>query len=128
MNELKTKPIWVTWKYKADGGKLPISIITEHETGTNSVYSHGWGAFNELGDAERIGFTIPEGYFFLDINHRDTQSELVQELLNHFLTYAETSPSDNGIHIYGKCDSSRLPVKVSNGRSKLSSHYYIRNA
>ncbi len=42
MNELKTKPIWVTWKYKADGGKLPISVITGRETGTNPSHSHEW--------------------------------------------------------------------------------------
>ena len=86
--------------------------------------------FDELSrsDAERIGFIIPEGYFFLDIDHRDTQSDLVQILLKQFPTYAEMSPSGNGIHIYGKCDLSRLPVEVSNGRSKLSSRYYVRNA
>ena len=83
---------------------------------------------NTTSDAERIGFIIPEGYFFLDIDHRDTQSELVQILLKQFPTYAEMSPSGNGIHIYGKCDLSRLPVEVSNGRSKLSSRYYVRNA
>ena len=128
MNELKTKPIWVTWKYKADGGKLPISVITERETGTNSAHSHEWVEYDELGEAERIGFIIPEGYFFIDIDHRDTQSELVRILLKQFQTYAETSPSGNGIHIYGKCDLSRLPVEVSNGRSKLNSRYYVRNA
>ena len=53
---------------------------------------------------------------------------MVQILLKQFPTYAEMSPSGNGIHIYGKCDLSRLPVEVSNDRSKLSSRYYVRNA
>ena len=47
----------------------------------------------KLRDAEKIGFIIPEGYFFLDIDHRDTQSDLVQILLKQFQTYTETSPA-----------------------------------
>ena len=73
MNELKSKPIWVTWKYKADGGKLPISVITERETGADPSHSHEWVSFDELSNTDKIGFIIPEGYFFLDIDHRDTQ-------------------------------------------------------
>ena len=125
MNELKTKPIWVTWKHKADGGKLPISVITGRETGTNPSHSHEWVEFDELSrsDAERIGFIIPEGYFFLDIDHRDTQSDLVHILLKQFPTYAEMSPSGNGIHIYGKCDLSRLEKQLELYVGGLTNRY-----
>ena len=119
MNSLKKKPVWVTWRYKDDGGKLPISVITGKETGTNSSHSHEWTTFDELAETDKVGFIIPEGYFFLDVDHKDTQSEIVQNLLRQFPTYAEVSPSGNGIHFYGKCDSSRLPVEVFNGKAKL---------
>ena len=64
----------------------------------------------------------------LDVDHKDTQSEIVQNLLSQFPTYAEVSPSGNGIHFYGKCDSSRLPVEVFNGKPTLSSRYYVKNS
>ena len=92
MNSLKKKPVWVTWRYKDDGGKLPISVITGKETGTNSSHSHEWTTFDELSETDKVGFIIPEGYFFLDVDHKDPHSEIVQNLLRQFPTYAEVSP------------------------------------
>ena len=70
-----------------------------------------------------VGFVIPEGCFFLDVDHRETDDPLVQKLLQRFGSYAERSFSGNGIHIYGHCDMSRLPVR--NG--KLDRCYYTKN-
>ena len=75
-----------------------------------------------------IGFVIPEGYFFLDVDHKGTDDPLVQELMAALPTYAEVSPSHNGIHFYGKCDLSRLPIMADKkGQSKLSKEYYVKN-
>lgn len=57
-----------------------------------------------------VGFIVPEGYFFLDVDHQKKDSPLVQELMSALPTYAEVSPSGNSIHFYGKCDLSKLPI------------------
>ena len=60
-----------------------------------------------LDRAAGLGFVIPEGYFFLDIDHRPKENALVQTMLRRFDSCAEYSVSGSGIHIYGKCDPSQ---------------------
>ena len=74
-----------------------------------------------------VGFIIPEGYFFLDVDHQEKDSPLIQELMSALPTYAEVSPSGNGIHFYGKCNLAQLPIDVINGHKKLSKEYYTKN-
>ena len=75
-----------------------------------------------------IGFIVPEGHFFLDVDHKGTDDPLVQDLMAALPTYAEVSPSHNGIHFYGKCDLSRLPIMADKkGTRKLSKEYYVKN-
>ena len=75
-----------------------------------------------------IGFIVPEGHFFLDVDHKSTDDPLVQELMRLLPTYAEVSPSHNGIHFYGKCDLARLPIMADKkGTRKLSKEYYVKN-
>ena len=89
------------------------------------------GGFN---DFNGLGFVIPKGYFFLDIDHNDATSPLAKEIMTLLPTYAEISPSGTGVHLYGKCDFTRLPTHVINSnngkipRTKLASRYYVKNA
>lgn len=55
-------------------------------------------------NADGVGFILPKGYFFLDIDGRSVNDAFAKRLLKRFDTYAEYSVSGNGIHIYGKCD------------------------
>ncbi|MBP3222794.1 MAG: hypothetical protein J6M18_02575 [Actinomycetaceae bacterium] len=75
------------------------------------------------------GFVIPQGYFFLDIDHRDLDDPFVKLLLERYSSYTERSVSGGGIHIYGRCDISKMPTAMDkNGRSKIDSKtYYVKH-
>lgn len=61
-------------------------------------------------NADGVGFILPKGYFFLDIDGRSANDAFAKRLLKRFDTYAEYSVSGNGIHIYGKCYLSKVPT------------------
>ena len=182
MQELKSKPVWLLWKL-TDNKKRPISAITGHETGSSQAHAHEWTTYSnaaekmsrveakkgkegskcgsqrgsqrsQRGTKRGSGFIIPEGYFFLDVDHQEADSPLVRELMLLLPTYCEVSPSGNGVHFYGKCDINRLPITTdgktddkaeSNGtdgkeadgkrayskgqrnQRKLSKEYYTKN-
>lgn len=132
MKELKEKLIWLLWKFVfIDGKKTKVPISHKGEPcGTTSDYSSSWCNYEtaknakDIIKAQGIGFVIPKGYFFLDIDHRDVDDELVKTMLDRFDTYAEYSQSGNGIHIYGKCDMSKLPIEDIIKKEK----YFMKNS
>ena len=78
--------------------------------------------------ADGIGFVIPEGYFFLDVDHQELTNPFVQMMLKRFSSYAEISPSGNGLHIYGIADMTRLPMaQDKDGKQKLDRQFYMKN-
>ena len=131
MDTLKHMRQWICWNaQKKDGRTTKVPCAPGGgATGTNMKYAHTWVTFDEAMAAAQlhshtgVGFVIPEGWFFLDVDHRDIADPLVQTLLNRFSTYAERSFSGDGFHIYGRCDLSRLPIV--NG--KLDNRYYTKN-
>ncbi len=136
MDELKEKKIWFCWSFETRGGKrtkVPKSIYGT-ATGTNAEYAHTWASYDEAAaavkkiGADGVGFKIPDGYFFLDVDHRDVSDPYVQLLLERFDSYAERSVSGGGIHIYGKCDVGRLPTySDKDGKLRLDKAYYMKN-
>lgn len=133
--ELKEQKIWLCWNFaEKDGRKTKVPIAANGEkTGTNEAYRHTWVTFNEAKQAAQnrrysgVGFVIPEGYFFLDIDHRELNDTYVKTMLERFGSYAEKSVSGEGLHIYGRCDFSQIPTEEKNGRRKLHSKYYQKN-
>ena len=131
MDTLKHMRQWICWNaQKKDGRTTKVPCAPSGgATGTNMKYAHTWVTFDEAMAAAQlhshtgVGFVIPEGWFFLDVDHRDIADPLVQTLMNRFSTYAERSFSGDGFHIYGRCDLSRLPIV--NG--KLDNRYYTKN-
>lgn len=78
--------------------------------------------------ADGIGFVIPAGYFFLDIDHQELTNPFVQMMLKRFSSYAEISPSGNGLHIYGIADMTRLPITHNeDGKQKIDRQFYMKN-
>lgn len=77
--------------------------------------------------ARGLGFVVPEGYFFVDVDHNDATTDIVKELMKLLPTYAEISPSGNGIHFYGRCDVSMIPQEEKDGKKILSERYFIKN-
>ena len=137
MEELKQMRIWMLWRRKeADGrvAKIPCSAQGK-ACGTNKDYEKDWVTYQEAKQAQTeinadgVGFKIPEGMFFLDIDHRDLQDPEVLEILNLYSSYCERSVSGQGIHIYGVCDVEQLPLWTDprDNKRKLAKEYYIHH-
>ena len=134
---MKQQKIWLCWRYETRNGKrtkVPIST-SGVPIGTSPTHTHKWVTYDEAAAAtaahgyDGVGFVIPEGYFFLDIDHRELSNPFVQTRLARFNTYVERSVSGEGIHIYGKCDPAKIPThQDKNGLWKLdSTRYYTKN-
>lgn len=133
--ELKEQKIWLCWNFREKGGKktkVPIAASGE-KTGTDEAHSATWVTYDEAKRAAAennysgVGFVIPEGYFFLDIDHRDMDDPYIKMMLERFGSYAEKSVSGEGLHIYGKCDFTKVPTEEKNGKLKLHRRYYQKN-
>ena len=137
MDELKEKKIWFCWNYKTRNGKRTKVPVSAHgtPTGTNAPYAHTWVTYDEAVKAaeehrdDGVGFKIPEGYFFLDIDHKGLSDPYVQLLLERFDSYAEYSISGDGVHIYGKYDLRKIPTFIDKeGKLKLDKAFYQKNS
>lgn len=135
LNELKAMPIWVCWNKLEKNGrmtKVPCAAAGG-KTGTNEDYRATWVTYAEAVKAAEkymysgVGFVIPTGWFFLDIDHKELTDPFVQEILSRFDTYAECSQSGAGLHLYGKCDLARLPIEIVDTKRKLDHWYYTKN-
>lgn len=131
MNAIKQLPVWVCWNAVEVGDrvtKVPCAA-RGGATGTSRDYAHTWVTYDEAVAAMRrhgntgVGFIIPEGVFFIDRDHIDPNDPSVQTLLERFPSYAERSYSGSGVHVYARCDLSRLPVRDG----KLDRRYYTKN-
>lgn len=138
MHELKQMRIWFPWCLVADKNGKPTKkpfAANGGKTGTDDAHSSTWVYYDEaVAAADKfhaagVGFKIPENYFFLDIDHRELSDPLVQTLLARFDSYAERSVSKGGIHIYGKCDFSKLPTYIDvKGKVRLDKQFYQKNS
>ena len=137
MQELKKRKIWLCWiRTKTKDGKwtkVPISA-SGGETGTDAAHSDTWVTYDEAEQASRkrnysgVGFVVPEGFFMLDVDHKDQDDPLIQKLLDRFDTYAEISVSGHGLHIIGECDLNQVPTYIDKeGRLRLSREFYQKN-
>ena len=136
VNELKEMPVWMLWKKQTYGkrtAKVPYATDGS-KCGTNEDYHDVWVTYDEAQqakaaqNADGVGFKIPAGMFFLDIDHKDLQDPMVQDILSLYNSYSELSVSGTGIHIYGLCDITQLPTTVDkDGVRKLSKEYYIHH-
>ena len=137
MQELKDMKIWFPWRWEPDKNGRPTKkpfAVTGGPTGTDNGHSATWVTYGyavaavEQNHAAGVGFKVPEGYFFLDIDHKELTDPLVQTLLTRFDSYTERSVSGGGIHIYGKCDFTKLPTYVDKeSKTKLDKQYYQKN-
>ena len=127
--------IWHCWIYSKRRGnitKVPVAASGE-ETGPDEAHRNTWVTFDEAKTAtaekhfDGIGFVIPKGYFFLDIDHRPVDDPFVVKMLERFSSYTEYSVSGGGIHIYGRCDFSKIPSEMKDNKLTLNRKYYIKN-
>lgn len=135
MEDLKKQKTWICWNYIEDEDgkktKKPISY-NNTATGTSEDYSKMWCTYEEAKTAKEkygfdgIGFIIPKDYFGIDIDKRDFEDEITKDILSLFdSTYAEKSPSGEGLHIIAKVDLTKIP-KNADG-TKINKKYYQKN-
>lgn len=124
------------WNLKKKNGrptKVPCSSAGG-AAGTDEKYRDVWVTYDEAAAAAKrnknsgVGFVIPKGYFFPDIDHVDMESPWLQARLDRFSSYTEYSQSGTGIHIYGRCDFEALPTREADGRLEIEdTKYYVKH-
>ena len=138
LQELKEMKIWVLYgKDSKDGiiNKCPCSAKGK-VTGSDEKYQNTWVTYDEAVASVKknnclgVGFMIPKGYFFLDIDHHELDSPLVQDIMDMYNSYTEYSVTGTGIHVYGKCDGDKIPKSYDEARGKqiLCTDYYTKNS
>jgi P4 family phage/plasmid primase-like protien len=148
MLELKEMHIWMLWEWAPgkDGHRTKKPFAANGRAcSTDEKYSSRWVTYAEAVDAMKkfpgraagVGFKIPSGYFFLDIDEKGLEDPYVQTHLRRFVSYAETSVSGNGTHIYGKYDLSQIPTYIKKETDKktgeikerlcLDRQFYMKN-
>ena len=148
MQELKGMHIWMLWEWAAGkDGKMTKKPFAANgrACGTDEKFSGRWVTYAEAveamkkfpGRAAGVGFKIPGGYFFLDVDDKALEDPYVQMLLRRFASHAETSVSGNGTHIYGKYDLSQIPTYIKKETDKktgeikerlcLDRQFYMKN-
>ncbi len=138
LDELKAQKLWFLWNYAPGKSgkktKVPMSAAGG-ATGTSNNFRDTWVDYKtavtakDEHKASGIGFKVPDDMYFLDIDGRPLDDCFVQLLLERHDTYAETSPSGNGIHILGICDNDRLPFIRYEGKSRITvaREFYQKN-
>lgn len=138
MQELKEQKIWMLWRWetKPDGKrtKVPMSV-SGGPCGTDEKWRSSWATYDEtvaakekISSAAGIGFKIPEGFYFIDIDDRELTDPLVQTIFSRHDSYAEYSVSGTGIHQYGKCDFTKVPTYTDkNEKLCLDRQFYQKN-
>jgi putative DNA primase/helicase len=138
MQELMDMKIWMLWRWSTDQNGKPTKkpfAAGGGPTGTDDKWSHTWVTYNEAVKAKEhnpaaagVGFKIPKGYYFIDIDHKELTDPLVQTILARHDSYAEYSVSGKGIHQYGKCDFTQIPNYLDKDRKiKLDRQFYMKN-
>jgi len=138
LQELMDMKIWMLWRWATDKNGKPTKkpfAAGGGPTGTDDKWSHTWVTYNEAVKAKDhnpvaagIGFKIPKGYYFIDIDHKAITDPLVQTILARHDSYAEYSVSGTGIHQYGKCDFTQIPTYIDKNRNlKLDRQFYTKN-
>ncbi len=138
MQEIKQMRVWFLWRWDTNENGKPTKVpfaASGGATGTDENWRHTWITYDEavaaadIKHAAGLGFKIPENYFFLDIDHRELSDPLAQTLLTRFDSYTERSVSGSGIHIYGKCDFTKLPTYIDKkGKVRLDNQFYQKNS
>lgn len=132
IRSLQDQRIWMLFKLSEDRatGKLrkkpisaqgkPIGPKREY-IGKLATYEEACEAQERL-KADRVGFILPPGYFLVDIDDRPLDDPLTKDIMARFPTYAEKSASGKGLHIYGRCDESRIRQELDLSNYYTNSH------
>lgn len=140
LNELKTIPHWVAWKFNEEGKKIPLNP----RTGKNASSSNSatWTDFdtavafdNRMGyTANRtggIGFMFgaePSGFAGIDIDDCVSPdgklSDMAADIVNIMDSYTELSVSGTGLHILFRLNKPLSEIGNRNRNDKIGLEVY----
>jgi hypothetical protein len=122
-HEMHSYPHWVCWRYEDTDSKKPTKVPYNPRTGTLASVTdpNTWATFEdackiatETNWYSGIGFVLTDADPFAFIDLDDTKGDQQAfdrqlQIYNEFNSYAERSPSGNGLHIIvkGKLESGR---------------------
>lgn len=113
--ELIQNPRWVRW----DGRKRPLTINGTFASSTNPAT---WTTYDAVTKSEHgigIGYVLGDGIGCIDIDHCIIDGQITSAamaIVNRYPgNYIETSPSGNGLHIWGILNEQPGTRKVENG-------------
>lgn len=111
--EIKAYAQWVCWEYRSVNGKqtkVPVNPMTGHPASVNNPLD--WTTFDRARDTAiirgcGIGFVFTKSDPFCGVDLDDAEgdasvTERQQQIYNALNSYAELSPSGNGLHIIVK--------------------------
>lgn len=138
MQEFKDMKIWMLWYWKPKEGdsktKVPMSA-SGGPSGIDATWSSSWVIYDKAVEAlkhntkaDGIGFKIPEGCYFIDIDDREFTDPLVQTIFSQHESYTEYSISGIDIYQYGKCDFTKIPTYIDkDDKICLDRQFYQKN-
>jgi hypothetical protein len=122
--ELKTEPSWVCWRYEQRDGKWTKNLYQTNGRQAASDNPGTWTTFEtavaayERGGFDGIGFVFHEGNPYAGGDIDGTTEDQARGWLDRFDSYAERSPSGNGLHIICKAE---LPKGTKRAEGELYS-------
>ncbi len=137
LEKIQNEKLWLLWAMRDKGGKkAKVPFDTDGKaTGTDEKYASSWVTYKEASQAkdkkkaDGVGFVIPKGMVFIDVDHISENKELFDAVSSLVPSYAEKSPSGNGAHILAFCDIERIPqTDRESGGKKLDEKYYVKNS
>ena len=130
MEDMKKCAVWVAWQYEKnkDGKetKIPKNPFTGNNAKSNDPKT--WGTYGDALQAKAsygfsgVGFMFAGSICGVDLDHQNLDDPFVKDLIAHFATYTEKSPSGTGLHIIFTVDKSKLPEAAEYKRL-----YYQKN-
>lgn len=136
--ELKESKTWCNWNLKDKDGKITKVPVAFDGTpvGTDTKYYQKWCDYAtakvQVDDetANGVGLILnkitPDNTSIelalagIDIDHKNIDDVMVQDILGIMDTYAEISPSGNGVHLLFLVDTTKLPENYKD-------IYYMKN-
>ena len=131
IEELKKKLQWINWAEN----KVPHNSYTGYQTGTSINHSHEWVNYETAKNAIKkfnfagVGIILCDGLCGIDIDHKNIEDSVVQDIINLMDTYTEFSPSGKGFHLLFTVDINKIPKYMdTDGKEKLSKKYFSKNS
>lgn len=135
IEELKQNKQWINWNYVTtkDGKQTKVPIAWNGKlTSANEKDKDTWTTYDNVVKSLKkyngVGVTFHNGLCGIDIDNKELNDPVVQDVIALMDSYTELSPSKNGIHILFTADVDKIPTIInSKGEKKLDSKYYYKN-